>query len=296
MFNFLFKKNKSPLSDSLNELKQINKEEVENLKQIQQLSKQLLKQEEEIQNYYKRLNFENKILKLISKGESSDIILKTITSSISELLDNAIGSILLLKSDNKLYNKCVEFLPTEYSNLFNNGFPIGPNNGACGAAAFFKQNYSVNNIADHPNWNIYPEVQEIALKNGLLSCYSSPIINTKSEVLGTVAIYGLSFDINIKILQEVLCWSSKISAIVLERDKTLEDLHQSSEFLKGIFESQNDLFVFADLNGKIKFANKSYKKTFGISDGDDLKLLIHEDDLEDSKKCWEIIKNPPYKD
>ena len=67
-----------------------------------------------------------------------------------------------------------------------NGAPIGPRNGSCGTAMYTRQPVVVTDVLTDPLWEDY---RDLAEKSGLRACWSTPIISSEGEVLGSFAIY-----------------------------------------------------------------------------------------------------------
>ncbi len=66
------------------------------------------------------------------------------------------------------------------------GLPIGNNIATCGSAAFAKKLVITNNIEQDSSWEKY---KDLALRFGLQSCWSQPIMDSEQHVLGTFAMY-----------------------------------------------------------------------------------------------------------
>lgn len=95
-----------------------------------------------------------------------------------------LGSILLLDGRH-LRHGAAPSLPQAYCEAID-GAEIGPVAGSCGTAAFRGRPVFVSNIATDRLW---AEYKAIALPHGLRACWSTPIITSKSKVLGTFAMY-----------------------------------------------------------------------------------------------------------
>jgi len=97
-----------------------------------------------------------------------------------------LGSILLLDDDGvHLRHGAAPSLPPPYMAAID-GSPIGPVAGSCGTAAYTATPVFVFDIATDPLW---AEYKELALLNGLKSCWSIPIMSSRQKVLGTFAMY-----------------------------------------------------------------------------------------------------------
>src|SRR5258706_9433610 len=62
-------------------------------------------------------------------------------------------------------------------------WPIGPNRGSCGTAAFTKQRVIIPDISNDPRWP--DEARDLALNHGFCAAWSEPLISKDGEVLGT---------------------------------------------------------------------------------------------------------------
>src|SRR5258708_4007159 len=62
-------------------------------------------------------------------------------------------------------------------------WPIGPNRGSCGTAAFTKQRVIIPDISNDPRWP--DKSRDLALNHGFCAAWSEPLISSDGEVLGT---------------------------------------------------------------------------------------------------------------
>lgn len=132
------------------------------------------------------LNHQQNILSQIALGESTKDIFDNICLAIEDIMEDKTAkcSIVCLSGD-QLFNCSAPTMDPNYSEL-TNGVKIGEGIGSCGTAAYRKSRVIVSNIETSPLWK---DFKDIALKFNLRSCWSTPIISSKSEVLGTFAIY-----------------------------------------------------------------------------------------------------------
>src|SRR2546428_4719779 len=66
-------------------------------------------------------------------------------------------------------------------------WPIGPNRGSCGTAAFTKQRVVTPDISDDPRWP--DDARGMAIAHGVCAAWSEPLISKDGEVLGTFCIF-----------------------------------------------------------------------------------------------------------
>src|SRR6267378_2172493 len=95
-------------------------------------------------------------------------------------------SILLLNRDGKhVRHGAAPNLPEAYVKAVD-GMQIGPRNGSCGTAMFTRKPVIVTNVMTDPLWTDYRDLAKIC---GLRACWSSPILSSRGEVLGSFAMY-----------------------------------------------------------------------------------------------------------
>ncbi|MGC9402977.1 sensor domain-containing phosphodiesterase [Vibrio genomosp. F10 str. 9ZC157] len=96
----------------------------------------------------------------------------------------AMSSILLLRNDT-LYHGAAPSLPKAYCQAID-GVVIGASVGSCGTAAFSKERYIAKEIGSDSKWQNF---KDLAMGFGLHACWSTPILSTDYQVLGTFAVY-----------------------------------------------------------------------------------------------------------
>ncbi|GHC53656.1 PAS domain S-box protein [Ulvibacter litoralis] len=127
------------------------------------------------------------ILELIIHNSPIDSIGYKIVETVENHIDACITSMLLLNPNtNNLHKLVAPNLPKAFSKNIET-VPVGHTSGSCGTAAFIKKEVIVSAIENDPLWHDY---KDIALENGLKSCWSFPIISSSEKVLGTFAIYS----------------------------------------------------------------------------------------------------------
>jgi diguanylate cyclase (GGDEF)-like protein/PAS domain S-box-containing protein len=98
----------------------------------------------------------------------------------------ALCSVLLLdEAGARVRHAAAPSLPEAFNRAID-GQAIGPDRGACGTAAFRHERVVSEDIERDPRWNDY---RATASAFGLRACWSTPILGTFDQVLGTFAIY-----------------------------------------------------------------------------------------------------------
>ena len=97
-----------------------------------------------------------------------------------------IASLHLLDGERRhLLRGAAPSLPDAYNDAIH-GLAIGPRDGSCGTAAYTKETVIVEDIAHDPLW---AEYRDLALPHGLRACWSTPLIGSDGDILGTFAMY-----------------------------------------------------------------------------------------------------------
>jgi PAS domain S-box-containing protein len=191
------------------------------------LSRQLQKELHDRQANENLLKIQNAILEKIAKGEELSMILDMLVLAIEAQLGNALCSILICDAG-RLQNCSAPHLPKEYIQA-TDGAPIAEGVGSCGTAAFRKELVIVPDIATDSLWKDY---RGLALENGLLACWSFPILTSKGEVIGTFGGYYHEIYTPKAYEMEIVALAANIAGIALERDRATQELHLLNQELE----------------------------------------------------------------
>jgi len=98
-------------------------------------------------------------------------------------------------------------------------------------------------------------------RNGMLSCWSQPILSSRGELLGTIANYGSRVSEPDAQNLAILEWSARIAAIAIERRRAEEQVRQ----LSSVTEQISEATIVADPDFKITYLNRAAQDLFGYS-------------------------------
>ena len=181
--------------------------------------------------------------------ECLDAICREIEAILSQ--QNAKASILLLKNQ-QLWHGAGPRLSGTYRDAIN-GVEIGPKVGSCGTACYLGKQIIVSDIATDPLWEDY---KSFALDEGLKACWSTPIMSSNNEVLGSFAIY---YGVCKSPLPEDLALIhqfSHLSGLAIEKDSGFKkrqrltaQLKSTNEKLEGLLAVLPDLVLVLDAHG-----------------------------------------------
>ncbi len=130
---------------------------------------------------------EKQALQLIVEGAPLQAVLTALVRLIeAQSADELLASVLLLDRDGvHLRHGAAPSLPDAYCRAID-GIASGPSVGSCGTAAYRGEPVLVQDIASDPLW---ADFRDLALGHGLRACWSTPIVSSAGEVLGTFALY-----------------------------------------------------------------------------------------------------------
>ena len=208
----------------------------------------------EIMRVRKLLSQQQSILSKIALGAPLDEVLENICLSIEELIEDSSAkcSILTLKGE-QLFHRAAPNITKGYCEAIN-GVHIGPSVGSCGTAVYEKKRVIASDIATSPLWENY---KALALSFDLRSCWSTPIISTQSDILGTFAIYHDSAKSPTPQDLELIDFFVDFTSIALEKHTEslkskvlLAELQQSNEKFKAFAKVLPDLTLILSEEGE----------------------------------------------
>ncbi|WP_437650507.1 PAS domain-containing sensor histidine kinase [Sorangium sp. So ce362] len=234
------------------------------------------------------LAWQRKVLEMIALHHGLEETLDVLCRDAEELSAGRRFTVLLASDDGlRLLHGAAPSLPASYNTAVH-GLLIGPRAGSCGTAAHRRAPVVVEDIATDPLW---ADFRHLALPLGLRACWSTPILSSKGEVLGTWAVYRPSPGAPTPADEEVVRVATRLAAIAIERARADLALRQRADELARLTEalqrSNRELDQFAyvtshDLKAPLRgIANLSQ----WIEDDE------HEHLSEASKRNLELLRN-----
>ena len=159
------------------------------------------------------------LLEMIVKGQPLKAILTALVETVEDLLNDVQGAVMLFDEDEgALFNGAAPNLPHSYVSLVD-GVRIGPETGSCGTAAWRREAVYVCDTFQDPLWANFVE---IAMRHGLRSCWSTPIMGNGSVLLGTFALYSGTMREPTQMDREIIDMATNIAGIAIDRRRTEE--------------------------------------------------------------------------
>ena len=129
---------------------------------------------------------QSRVLEMIAADAPLSEVLTELVLLMEGQADGLRCSILLLNRDGKhVRHGAAPTLPEAYVKAVD-GATIGPRNGSCGTAMFTRKPVVVEDVMTDPLWTDYREFAKIC---GLSACWSTPILSSQGDVLGSFAMY-----------------------------------------------------------------------------------------------------------
>jgi PAS domain S-box-containing protein len=202
------------------------------------------------------LDGQKRILELIIQGEPLPHVLAVLCRTIEELAQGEmLASVLLLDADGvHLRHGAAPSLPDSYNRAVD-GLAIGPSAGSCGTAAYRREPVYVSDIASDPLWVPYAE---LALSHGLRACWSSPILSSTAEALGTFAMYYRQPRHPTPRDLRAVDIVTRTVAIAIEQSRAEQALRESEERFRGTFENAAVGIAHTDAAGHFLRLNEKF--------------------------------------
>lgn len=208
------------------------------------------------------LSHQTNILSKIALGETLSDIFEDICLAIEEIIDDksAKCSILSLTGE-QLFHCSAPSINSQYCEKIN-GIKIGPEVVSCGTAAYLESRVIVECIDSSPLWH---DFKELAKTFNLKSCWSTPVLSSKLEVIGTLAVYHEHPKVPSDKDLELIDYFVHLSGIALERkldslkvETLIKDLEKSNKKFSAFTKVMPDsAFIFAE--------NGTYIDVYGSS-------------------------------
>src|SRR6266853_800854 len=241
---------------------------------------------------------EKRALEMIADGASLSEVLKQLCAAIDEHA-LAISLVMLMdRGGDQLLPFPGPHLPPEVTAAFT-PWPIGPNMGSCGTAAFTRKRVIISDISKDSRWPRDDRglaARRLVLDHGLRAAWSEPLISN-GEVLGTFCIaYSQTRTPNSRDL-ELIEAGGRIARIAIERHRSQEALQNALATIKN---SETKLRQVIDTiptlawcnlpDGPNEFLNKRWHEYTGLSheqsSGWGWQVAFHQEDVPPLMEKW----------
>jgi len=184
-------------------------------------------------------------------------------------------------------------------------WPIGPNRGSCGTAAFTKQRVIIPDISSDPRWPV--EARDLALNHGFCAAWSEPLISKDGEVLGTFCLSYAEPRIPNSRDLELIQAAGHIALVAIELERShlalknaVVEIKNSENKLRTIIDTIPGFVCTLSAAGEVELVNRQVLEYFGKTP-EELKNwatsnVVHPNDLPRVVDSWKhsIETGQPY--
>lgn len=183
-------------------------------------------------------------LELMVKGAPLPEVLEALCDVVDRQATSRLRSAVLLMQDDGLFLRPAagRHMPVAWSRAVD-PWPVGPDSGGCGTAAYRRQSVISADITQDPLWNAR---RELALRHGLRAAWSTPIFSSGGSVLGTLSLYYPSVHEPSRDERRLVELITRTAGIAIERKRSEEGLRTHSERLRLLWETAAVLLTIED--------------------------------------------------
>ncbi|MBO9199508.1 MULTISPECIES: PAS domain-containing sensor histidine kinase [Niastella] len=235
-------------------------------------------------NQERLLELEKQVLEINAQPAASlKATIDYFLDGLEKIFADVICSVIMLNDDKQtIMHLSGPSLSDEFSRA-TNGIKIGPYVASCGTAIYRKERVITVDIDTDPLWEDY---KAFALKFGLRSCWSFPILNASNDVLASIAIYhrypATPTEAELSLLERVV----SLLRIIIENKNAELKIRLSNERYLLVTKATNDAIWDWDVNTNTLYWGEGIYTLFGFKPGY----------VDNSSNFWESCIHPDDRD
>jgi len=183
-------------------------------------------------------------LELVVRGTPLPEVLEALCDVVERQATSRVFANVLLLQDDGLHLRPAagSHVPSAWSRAVD-PWPVGPDSGGCGAAAYRRESVVSPDITLDPLW---AGRRELATRHGFRACWSTPIFSSGGSVLGTLALYYPSVHEPDAAERRVVEAIARTAGVAIERKRGEEGTKAHSERLRLLWETASVLMTAED--------------------------------------------------
>lgn len=210
---------------------------------------------------------ERRVFEKIAANAPLASVLEAISEVIERVMVESCCSINLLDRERQVLSFGVAPRLSREFVAAMDGAPIGIRFGSCAAAVYLGRQVTVADIETDAFWEFRREAAQHA---GLRAAWSTPIMASDGQVVGTFAAYRRQPGTPKPRDHELLSRMAQIAGIAIERRAAEDALRDSEAKFRGLFESVMEGVYQTSRDGRILVANPAFVHMLGYGSPEEL--------------------------
>lgn len=230
------------------------------------------------------LSLQTQVLTMIATGTELSQTIETLLRLSEQLCEETTCAVLLLNRDRThLANIIAPSLSFDFKQLIEGGIPVSDRSISCSRAVYHRQPVVVEDIANDPYWQVY---RDVTLAQGFQASWSTPILSSRGEILGTLVMYYPTARKPSFIERRLIDVSIYLAGLAIDRQQAEDALQRTNELFEIAISGVKCIIYEWDLNSnrvermKGLFEVVGYLPEEAEPTADWWRARIHPDDLE----------------
>lgn len=200
---------------------------------------------------------ERRIFEQLAAGTELPHILDILCRDLESILPVKSAISLQLIDDHHLRHGAAPAIAQEFRDRID-GMEPGPQAGSGGQAAYMKARVFVADIGIDPAWR---DLRDLAFANGFHACWSTPIMSSAGEVLGTISVYHNRPRVPEPREMQVVDRFIHLARMLIEDRRTQANLQLASS----VIEHGSEGVMITDAQSRILRVNEAFCRITGYS-------------------------------
>lgn len=200
---------------------------------------------------------ERRVFEQLAAGTELPRILDILCRDLESILPVKAQISLQLLDDNRLRHGAAPTIAQEFRGRLD-AMQLGLQAGSSGQAAYTKTRVITADIGIDPAWR---DLRDLAFANGFHACWSTPIMATAGEVLGTIAVYHSRPRVPELGEMQVVDRFIHLARMLIEDRRTQADLQLASS----VIEHGSEGVMITDAHSRILRVNEAFCRITGYS-------------------------------
>jgi PAS domain S-box-containing protein len=206
------------------------------------------------------LSGRRKVLERLATGAPLKDVLATLAETVEQARSDTRCAVMLVE-EGSLRLVVAPSLPGYYVAALH-GVEIDAGDGACAATVSTGTRMIVEDVLTHPYWYAY---QRLAQRAGVRSCWCEPIVSSRGEVLGAIAMYHNHPRAPDQSDLQSMAATARQAVVAIEQRRKEEALKQSEERFRQLAEHIRDVFWMTEADGTPRYISPAYERVWGRS-------------------------------